>query len=237
MNSILEQLRKPFHPSHVTWKPGSVNKDGTKALALAYADLRAYQNRLDEVCGMAWSVTYTPWGERIVCHLTIDGVTRSSTGEADSQSERSEIAGTSAEAQAFKRACSMFSLGRYLYELPTVWVEYDKGFTDRAKARLEGVIVQHYRRVMGGQDDAAALFGQDESGADAGGQAAAPAAAQMDEFERLGAELYADQWESVKGHNVERITGGASTNAADLSAEQIGKLIEGMKKLKRKRSV
>lgn len=57
MNEILQELRKPFHPSHVTWKPGSVNKDQTKALALAYADLRAYQNRLDEVCGLAWSVT------------------------------------------------------------------------------------------------------------------------------------------------------------------------------------
>ena len=235
MNSTLEQLRKPFHPSHVTWKPGSVNKEGTKGLALAYADLRAYQNRLDEVCGLDWSVTYTPWGDRIVCHLTIQGITRSSTGEPDSQSERSEIAGTSAEAQAFKRACAMFSLGRYLYQLPTVWVEYDgKQFTDRAKARLDGIIVQHYRRVMGGQDDVAALFGQDDAGA--GGQTNAPAAAQLEEFEALGAELYADQWEAVKGHNVDRITAGASTKAADLSAEQIGKLVEGMKKLKRKRA-
>ncbi len=119
LNEILQELRKPFHPSHVTWKPGSVNKEQTKALALAYADLRAYQNRLDEICGIDWSVTYTPWGDRIVCHLTIQGITRSSTGEPDSQSERSEIAGTSAEAQAFKRACAMFGLGRYLYQLPT----------------------------------------------------------------------------------------------------------------------
>ena len=71
-----------------------------------------YQNRLDEVCGLAWSVTYTPWGERVICHLTINGITRSSTGEADSNAEKSEIAGTAAEAQAFKRACSMFGLGR-----------------------------------------------------------------------------------------------------------------------------
>lgn len=232
MNEILEQLRKPFHPSHVTWKPGSVNKDGTKALALAYADLRAYMRRLDEVCGMAWSVTYTPWGERIVCHLTIDGVTRSSTGESDSQSERSEIGGTSAEAQAFKRACAMFGVGRYLYELPTVWVEYDKGFTDRAKARLEGVIVQHYQRVM---DERVVQSSVDDSANHSQKDDAEPSAALMSEFEALGAELYAEQWESVKGHNTERITGGASTKVEDLSADQIGKLVEGMKKLKRKR--
>ncbi len=153
--NILAELKKPFHPASVTWKPGTVRKDQAAALALAYADLRAYQNRLDEVAGMDWSVTYTPWGERIVCHLTINGITRSSSGEADSQSERSEIGGTAAEAQAFKRACAMFGLGRYLYNLPSVWVEYDpntKQFTDKAKAKLEGIIVQHYRRWLNERD-------------------------------------------------------------------------------------
>ena len=87
-------------------------------------------------------------------HLTIASVTRSSTGEPDEQAERSEFAGTAAEAQAFKRACSMFTVGRYLYHLPSVWVDYDasaKQFTDQAKAKLSSVIVQHYTRAMGEQ--------------------------------------------------------------------------------------
>ena len=46
MNEILQELRKPFHPAHVTWKPGSVSKDQNKALALAYADLRALPESL-----------------------------------------------------------------------------------------------------------------------------------------------------------------------------------------------
>ena len=83
-NEILTQLAAPFHPSRITWKPGALTGKKDKALALAYADLRAYQNRLDEVCGLDWSATYTPWGDRIICHVTINGVTRSSTGEADS---------------------------------------------------------------------------------------------------------------------------------------------------------
>lgn len=151
LSTILAELSKPFHPSHITWKPGALNRDKNKALALAYADLRAYQDRLDEVLGLGWAVNYTPWGDRIVCHLTIAGVTRSSTGEPDSQSEKSEIAGTAAEAQAFKRACAMFSLGRYLYNLPSVWAEYDnekKGWTDAAKAHLNSIIVQHFRRHL-----------------------------------------------------------------------------------------
>lgn len=151
-NRILEDLAKPFDPARVEWKPGAISSDKKKALALAYADLRAYQNRLDEVCSMEWTVTYTPWGsDRIICHLTICGVTRSSTGEADSSAERSEIAGTATEAQAFKRACAMFALGRYLYTLPSVWVEYDaqsKSFTANAQSRLTGIIVQHHQRYL-----------------------------------------------------------------------------------------
>ena len=153
MNTVLAELSKPFHPSAITWKPGSVSREKKVAMALAYADVRAYQNRLDDVCGMNWSVSYTPWGDKIICHVTIHGVTRSSTGEASAQSEKNEIDGTSAEAQAFKRACAMFGLGRYLYNLPTVWADYDEGrrqFTDQGKAKLNGVVAAHYQNAMGG---------------------------------------------------------------------------------------
>lgn len=147
MNNVLNELSLPFHPSLIEWKPQSVTKDGAKGMAIAYADVRAYMKRLDEVCGLNWSVTFTPWGDRIVCHLTINGVTRSSTGEGDSQSERSEIAGTAAEAQAFKRAATMFGLGRYLYDLPSVWVEMDgKQFSAAGKAKLTKLITDHYQR-------------------------------------------------------------------------------------------
>lgn len=176
MNQTLDELSQPFHPSRITWRPGALTGKKDKALALAYADLRAYQNRLDEVCGMDWSVSYTPWGDRIICHLTINGITRSSTGEPDSDSERSEIAGTTAEAQAFKRACAMFGLGRYLYHLPTLWVDYDapnQRFTDKAKVRLQGVIAQHYQRFLDGQPASALDAENDEAPEDV--QVAAPA--------------------------------------------------------------
>lgn len=176
MNQTLDELSKPFHPSRITWRPGALTGKKDKALALAYADLRAYQNRLDEVCGMEWSVSYTPWGDRIICHLTINGITRSSTGEPDSDSERSEIAGTTAEAQAFKRACAMFGLGRYLYNLPSLWVEYDvpnQRFTEKAKVRLQGVIAQHYQRFLDGQPTSALEAENDETPEEV--QVAAPA--------------------------------------------------------------
>lgn len=272
MTEILNELRKPFHPSQVTWRPGAVNADQTRALGLAYADLRAYQNRLDEVCGMDWSVSYTPWGDRIICHLTINGVTRSSTGEPDAQSERSEIAGTATEAQAFKRACAMFGLGRYLYHLPSIWVEYSREnryFSEKGKQRLEQIVWQHYRNALNSDvatdettpppeaqssadtgEAAGSVQGVERSrngGEAANGKASAQNEAQNEshdedrmtllqkQFHDLGQQLYGEQWAQVSRHNVERISEGQTNNSAQLSAEQIQRLIDGLKSLRRKR--
>jgi hypothetical protein len=234
MSDILNELRKPFHPSVVTWKPQAVKADGTKALAVAYADLRAYQQRLDDVCGLDWAVSFTPWGERIICHLTIHGVTRSSTGEPDSQSERSEIAGTATEAQAFKRACAMFGLGRYLYNLPSVWAEYDKErrqFSDKGLARLQALVANHYRQATGdGSTSSPTKPAPELVEGDAG------ATSLRQEFDELGQRIYGAQWERVCQSNVERITAGQAQDPGQLTVEQISRLIDGLKSLQRKRA-
>jgi hypothetical protein len=219
--------------------PGVVAKSGDRALALAYGDVRAYQNRLDEVCGANWSVSYTPWGERIICNLTIFGVTRSSTGEPDGDSERAEIGGTVAEAQAFKRACAMFGLGRYLYTLPSVWADYDKekrGFTEPAKAKLLGILMQQYRKAVDPKAEMAELFNGNGHGSEqpGDGEELNPLRAQL---EQLGRDLYGDQWEQVCRRNVQRVSNGRAHETGELSAAQIQKLIDGLKKLKRQREV
>ena len=126
---LLAELAKPFPASAVYWRAGSTTRDKKRAQALPYAEPRVYEDRLNAVCPGFWSVTFKPWGERLICELTIGGLTRSSTGE-----ENDGFApGTATEAQAFKRACSKFGLGRYLYEVPISWVEYD----DQKKRLLE----------------------------------------------------------------------------------------------------
>lgn len=150
MEGILKELSRPFEPKFVTWKPG-IAKDN-KCMAMAYADLRAYQDRLDAVCGLDWSCRYVAWGDgRIMCELTISGVTRSSTGEMDSQDEKNGMGGTVAEAQAFKRAAAMFGMGRYLYDLPSVWVEYDparRRITEAGQRDLDSRYVTWYDRKV-----------------------------------------------------------------------------------------
>lgn len=235
-NDILTKLAAPFHPSRITWKPGALTGKKDKALALAYADLRAYQDRLDEVCGLDWSATYTPWGDRIICHVTINGITRSSTGEADSASERNENSGSVAEAMSFKRACAMFGLGRYLYNMPSLWVEYDapnQCFTDKAKLRLQGIIAQHHQRWLDGQPAELEAGDAGDGGGDRGStKPAGDDGGISAKLDTLGKELYGEQWPNVKTHNIKRLAGEGATA---LTKEQTQTLINGLKKLKQQR--
>lgn len=122
-NKTLAELAQPFPQSAIKWRVGATTKDKTKAQALPYVDPRDYERRLDDVCPGAWQVSFIPWGDnKVICNLTIHNVTRASTGESSGDDF---APGTSAEAQAFKRACSKFGLGRYLYDLPAPWVDYD----------------------------------------------------------------------------------------------------------------
>lgn len=235
---LLTALAQPFHPAHITWKPGALTKDKNRALALAYADLRAYMQRLDEVCGLDWSVHYTPWGDRIICNLTIHGVTRSSTGEPDSQSEKSEIGGTATEAQAFKRACAMFGLGRYLYNLPSVWAEYDaerKQFSDAGKARLNGIVVEHYRRHLDAEQEAQSTA-RSTNGTHSNGHppASAPQATLSDDLSTelltLARLYYEDSWEGELGRLVKFVSEGRTDAHTLLTQDEATKLIAGLTK-------
>ena len=120
---ILEALQEPFPSSYVEWKPQTVSKDGKRALAAAYVDARRYQERLDLVCPDWLSrIELLANGQVAKVAITIEGVTREDVGEASSE-EANTV--TTAVAQAFKRACAAFGLGRYLYFLPQQWCDYD----------------------------------------------------------------------------------------------------------------
>ncbi len=64
------------------------------------------------------------------------------------------MGGTVAEAQALKRAAAMFGLGRYLYSLPSVWVDFDataKRISKTGQAELESRYKAWYNRTMEAQ--------------------------------------------------------------------------------------
>jgi hypothetical protein len=132
LSDVVPHLAAPFPIAQVEIKPGSVSRDGGSALALAYCDWRLYAERLDTVVGPEhWSIELVPWGPtRVIARLTILGVTKDSSGEGDADDSN---CGTIAEAQAKKRACAEFGLGRYFYHLPRLW---GRGEGDRKSFRF-----------------------------------------------------------------------------------------------------
>jgi len=141
LNAVHTKLCKPFARALIELKPGAITKDQSRALSMPFVDSRAYQTRLDRVVGPeGWSVEYRPLSDRaVLCRLTILGVTREDVGECNASDEN---AATSAVAQSFKRACSAFGLGRYLYNLPQIWAAYDA--QKRQIVDVAGVVAQMY---------------------------------------------------------------------------------------------
>jgi hypothetical protein len=150
LRELIATLEAPFDPAHIKWRvtntarTGGRNGPASRGQVLAYADPRAYTDRLNAVFGPAgWTRDYTVQvvqnferkerGARertitakivVTCKLTIHGF-GAHTGLGEEWADN-ENAGTAAEAQAFKRACSCFGLGRYLYDLEGQWVDLDE---------------------------------------------------------------------------------------------------------------
>lgn len=129
--TLLEELQTPFDKSLVKWrahKTQTVHRR-LQGFVLPYADPRAYKDRLNLLLTpTGWTdnydVTSTPQKIVVRCQLTIPGLgVHSATGE---EWANRQYAATSAEAQAFKRACACFGLGRYLYHFEGMWLFLDR---------------------------------------------------------------------------------------------------------------
>ncbi len=160
--AMLARLAEPFQPGDVEWKPQATTKDKKRCMAVAYVEAQPYQARLDSVCP-EWEDDYqitivpgagTKTGKVFVkCSVTLriwdadnavsyTQITRSDVGECELDDPN---AVTSAKAQAFKRACAAFGLGRYLYDMPKQWVDYDDDrnqITPQALAQLNAMIAR-----------------------------------------------------------------------------------------------
>jgi len=141
-DALFTQLAEPFDPSEIKWRVTHTNRDGNRGAVIAFADPRAYTDRLNQLfTPTGWTRTYEvstvssvtrmkrdkliPTGKVLVtCTLTIAGLGCHAGSGEDWADE--ENAMTAAEAQAFKRACSCFGLGRYLYNFTEVWVQLNE---------------------------------------------------------------------------------------------------------------
>jgi hypothetical protein len=154
VRQLVIALEEPFDPREIKWRVTNTTADRRRGQVIAYADPRAYTDRLNALFTVrGWTREYTVQviqnferKERgnsdgtisgkilVTCRLTIGGM-GSHTGLGEEWADN-ENAGTSAEAQAFKRACSCFGLGRYLYDLVGNWVDLDERKQPLSKPKL-----------------------------------------------------------------------------------------------------
>jgi hypothetical protein len=139
---LFAQLETPFDPTQIKWRVMRTSADGRSGVILPFADPRAYTDRLNDLfTPSGWTREYTistvPSLTRVdkgkvivtskVLVATAVTITRlgSHTGTGEEWADR-ENAVTAADAQAFKRACSCFGLGRYLYRFEETWVHLNQ---------------------------------------------------------------------------------------------------------------
>jgi len=142
VTKLLAELEIPFPPDQVRWRVTNTSSDKKRGQIVPYADSRAYADRLNALfTPHGWTreykvetmtnITRVKKGESIVsgkvlvtCTVTIFGIgSHAGTGEEWADDDNGM---TSADAQAFKRACSCFGLGRYFYDIQAVWVDLDR---------------------------------------------------------------------------------------------------------------
>lgn len=155
MSDLFERLAAPFRPDQVSWRVGVSNKKkrqketgdnfakATKGQVLAYIDARDVMDRFDDVCGPAgWQNRYTHAEKKTVCEIGIRTVDGEWVWKADGAGESDIEAEKGALSDAFKRAAVRWGVGRYLYHLPTPWVDLDEReqITEPEKRKLEALL-------------------------------------------------------------------------------------------------
>ncbi len=129
-----KQLAEPFTFDEIEWRVLRVSKNKPVAQVAAYVDSRAIQNRLDKVLGREnWQNRFVTVagkdneGTSHICELSIfypergEWITKS---DGASSTDIEPVKG--GLSNAFKRAASMWNIGRYLYGLKNIWAQIDE---------------------------------------------------------------------------------------------------------------
>jgi hypothetical protein len=130
VEALAERLAAPFDPAEVKWKPQAVSGDKKRAMACGYVDARVVQDRLDEVFTVAgWQDRYRELANgSVVCELQVkvgdDWICKTDVGSQSEQPDDGDKL-KAAFSDALKRAAVKLGIGRYLYRLPSQWVDYD----------------------------------------------------------------------------------------------------------------
>jgi hypothetical protein len=121
-------LRRPFTTEAVKFKVQATwPKDNpTAGLVVCYIDARLVVERLNLIIPDRWADAYEPVGKDLLCHLTVDGITRTDIGQGTGKGLYSD---------ALKRAAVKFGIGVSLYATPKMIVKVDAGQAKQRRNR------------------------------------------------------------------------------------------------------
>ena len=150
---IIKRLREPFTSKEIEWKIQVTTQDKQRGMAVAYLDARAVQRRLDDTVGpFNWKNVYSLWHDNSqICGISIfhedrkEWVTKFDGAE---NSDFEPIKGGLSD--SFKRAATVWGIGRYLYEMEGVWVEIEtRGRSFAIKQSEYGRLEREYNAMLG----------------------------------------------------------------------------------------
>lgn len=137
--SIFEQLAAPFPSEQISWRMGRMGLSHGRpwAQVFPYLDARRVRSRLNQVLGHEnWQVSYATAGAGGVIatvSLRLNGEWFAKADGAD-YTEREPLKG--GFSNAFKRACSAWGLGEYLYMLTEARATFSENGANRV--RIDG---------------------------------------------------------------------------------------------------
>lgn len=171
MGEILKELKSPFPYEDIDWKVQVTNKDKTQGMAVAYLDSRAIQKRLDEAVGaMNWTNEFMLWQDKAqICGIGLYDAERSTWVMKYDGAENTDIEPVKGGlSDSFKRAAVLWGIGRYLYDMGSIWVAIEpNGKSWRIKKEEYAKLRRHYdANVDALFDDAPAPKAQSQDNAE-----------------------------------------------------------------------
>ena len=148
MQEILKELKSPFPCEDIDWKVQVMNKEKTRGMAVAYLDSRTIQKRLDEVVGaMNWKNEFMLWQDKSqICGIGLYDMERGAWVMKYDGAENTDIEPVKGGlSDSFKRAAVLWGVGRYLYDMESIWVEIEpSGKSYRIKKSEYDKLRRHY---------------------------------------------------------------------------------------------
>ena len=149
---IIKRLREPFGSKEIEWKIQATAQDKSRGMAVAYMDARAVQKRLDDVVGpFNWKNVYSLWHDNSqICGISIFNADRNEWVTKFDGAENSDFEPIKGGlSDSFKRAATLWGIGRYLYEMEGVWVGIEaKGKSFAIKQEEYGRLEKEYNALV-----------------------------------------------------------------------------------------